>query len=104
MATIAAVLEYRTPHSVTRIVTAASALAHLEAPEPAAVLLGARSSPTTSMSQVSTRSCWPRCAPEGDRVGHDLIIAATARSAGRVVVTAHARAFAELPEVMVRPH
>ena len=38
------------------------------------------------------------------RGAHDLIIAATARSTGRVVVTADAGAFADLPEVMVRPH
>ena len=38
------------------------------------------------------------------RGAHDLIIAATARSTGRVVLTAHARAFAELPDVQVRSH
>ena len=38
------------------------------------------------------------------RGAHDLIIAATARATGRVVVTADARAFADLPEVMVRAH
>jgi predicted nucleic acid-binding protein len=38
------------------------------------------------------------------RGAHDLIIAATARSTGRVVLTADARAFAELPDVEVRSH
>lgn len=38
------------------------------------------------------------------RGAHDLIIAATARSTGRVVLTADASAFADLPEVMARPH
>ena len=38
------------------------------------------------------------------RGAHDLIIAATARSSGRVVLTADARAFAELPDVDVRSH
>jgi tRNA(fMet)-specific endonuclease VapC len=38
------------------------------------------------------------------RGAHDLIIAATARSTGRVVFTADASAFAELPDVEVRSH
>jgi predicted nucleic acid-binding protein len=38
------------------------------------------------------------------RGAHDLIIAATARSTARVVLTADARAFAELPDVDVRSH
>jgi tRNA(fMet)-specific endonuclease VapC len=38
------------------------------------------------------------------RGAHDLIIAATARAAGRVVVTADAAAFAELPGIEVRSH
>jgi predicted nucleic acid-binding protein len=38
------------------------------------------------------------------RGAHDLIIAATARSSGRVLLTADARAFAELPDVDVRSH
>lgn len=43
-------------------------------------------------------------AQERPRGAHDLIIAATARASGRVVVTRDAGAFAELPEVMVRAH
>ncbi len=41
-----------------------------------------------------------------DRPGgaHDLIIAATARQSGRVVVTADATAFADLPAVEIRPY
>jgi tRNA(fMet)-specific endonuclease VapC len=35
---------------------------------------------------------------------HDLIIAATARAAGRVVLTADAVAFSDLPDVGVRSH
>lgn len=38
------------------------------------------------------------------RGAHDLIIAATARATGRVVVTADAAAFNELPDVAVRSH
>ena len=38
------------------------------------------------------------------RGAHDLIIAATARSTGRVVLTADASAFADLPDVDVRSH
>jgi tRNA(fMet)-specific endonuclease VapC len=38
------------------------------------------------------------------RGAHDLIIAATARASGRVVVTADAGAFEDLPEVAVRAH
>jgi tRNA(fMet)-specific endonuclease VapC len=38
------------------------------------------------------------------RGAHDLIIAATARSSGRTVVTTDAMAFAELPGVSVRAH
>lgn len=38
------------------------------------------------------------------RGAHDLIIAATARATGRVVVTADAGAFADLPRVTVRAH
>lgn len=38
------------------------------------------------------------------RGAHELIIAATARSTRRVVLTADARAFAELPDVEVRAH
>ena len=38
------------------------------------------------------------------RGAHDLIIAATARSTARVVLTADARAFAELPDVDVLSH
>jgi predicted nucleic acid-binding protein len=38
------------------------------------------------------------------RGAHDLIIAATARSTARVVLTADARAFADLPDVDVRSH
>jgi tRNA(fMet)-specific endonuclease VapC len=36
------------------------------------------------------------------RGAHDLIIAATAIGSGRVVVTADARGFAELPDLVVR--
>jgi tRNA(fMet)-specific endonuclease VapC len=36
------------------------------------------------------------------RGSHDLLIAATARRSGRVVVTADARGFADLPQVDVR--
>jgi tRNA(fMet)-specific endonuclease VapC len=38
------------------------------------------------------------------RGAHDLIIAATARATGRVVVTADSVAFSDLPEVAVRSH
>jgi tRNA(fMet)-specific endonuclease VapC len=38
------------------------------------------------------------------RGAHDLIIAATARATGRVVVTADAAAFSDLPDVAVRSH
>ncbi|HEX5097607.1 MAG TPA: PIN domain-containing protein [Acidimicrobiia bacterium] len=38
------------------------------------------------------------------RGAHDLIVAATARSTGRVVLTADASAFADLPDVEIRPH
>ena len=38
------------------------------------------------------------------RGAHDLIIAATARSFGRTIVTADAAAFADLVDVSVRPH
>lgn len=38
------------------------------------------------------------------RGAHDLVIAATARTAGRTVVTADARAFADLPGVPLLPH
>lgn len=38
------------------------------------------------------------------RGAHDLIIAATARSTGRVVVTADSGAFSDLPDVAVRAH
>ena len=38
------------------------------------------------------------------RGAHDLIIAATARMAGRTVVSADESAFADLPGVQVRPH
>jgi predicted nucleic acid-binding protein len=38
------------------------------------------------------------------RGAHDLIIAATARSTGRVVLSADASAFADLPDVDVRSH
>ena len=38
------------------------------------------------------------------RGAHELIIAATARCTGRVVVTADARAFDDLPDVAVRSH
>ncbi len=38
------------------------------------------------------------------RGAHDLIIAATARAFGRMVMTADATAFQDLPEVDVRPH
>lgn len=38
------------------------------------------------------------------RGAHDLIIAATARATGRIVVTADASGFAELPGVPVRGH
>ena len=38
------------------------------------------------------------------RGAHDLIIAATARAAGRVVVTADSDAFSDLPDVAVRSH
>lgn len=38
------------------------------------------------------------------RGAHDLIIAATARAAGRVVVTADAGAFDELPGITARAH
>ena len=38
------------------------------------------------------------------RGAHDLIIAATARATGRVVVTADAGAFSDLPDVAVRSH
>jgi tRNA(fMet)-specific endonuclease VapC len=38
------------------------------------------------------------------RGAHDLIIAATARASGRVVVTADPAGFADLPGVAVRPH
>lgn len=38
------------------------------------------------------------------RGAHDLIIAATAKASGRVVVTADAAAFVDLAGVSVRPH
>ena len=38
------------------------------------------------------------------RGAHDLIIAATARATGRVVLTADAPAFSDLPDVVVRAH
>jgi tRNA(fMet)-specific endonuclease VapC len=38
------------------------------------------------------------------RGAHDLIIAATARATGRVVVTADTAAFSELPDVAVRSY
>ena len=38
------------------------------------------------------------------RGAHDLIVAATARSTGRVVLTGDASAFADLPDVDVRSH
>jgi tRNA(fMet)-specific endonuclease VapC len=38
------------------------------------------------------------------RGAHDLIIAATARATGRVVVTADAAAFSDLPDVALRSH
>ncbi len=38
------------------------------------------------------------------RGAHDLMIAATARATGRVVVTADAAAFRDLPDVAVRAH
>jgi tRNA(fMet)-specific endonuclease VapC len=38
------------------------------------------------------------------RGAHDLIIAATARATGRVVLTADAAAFSDLPDVAVRSH
>jgi tRNA(fMet)-specific endonuclease VapC len=38
------------------------------------------------------------------RGAHDLIIAATARATGRVVLTADAAAFSNLPDVAVRSH
>jgi tRNA(fMet)-specific endonuclease VapC len=38
------------------------------------------------------------------RSAHDLIIAATARTTSRVVLTADAPAFADLPDVAVRAH
>jgi tRNA(fMet)-specific endonuclease VapC len=38
------------------------------------------------------------------RGAHDLIIAATARAGGRVVVTADSFAFSDLPDVAVRSH
>jgi tRNA(fMet)-specific endonuclease VapC len=38
------------------------------------------------------------------RGAHDLIIAATARATGRVVLTADATAFSDLPDVAVRAH
>jgi tRNA(fMet)-specific endonuclease VapC len=38
------------------------------------------------------------------RGAHDLIIAATARATGRVVLTADAAAFRDLPDVAVRSH
>lgn len=38
------------------------------------------------------------------RGGHDLIIAATARATSRIVVTADATAFADLPGVVARAH
>ena len=38
------------------------------------------------------------------RGAHDLIIAATARATGRVVLTADAAAFTDLPDVAVRSH
>jgi tRNA(fMet)-specific endonuclease VapC len=38
------------------------------------------------------------------RGAHDLIIAATARATGRVVLTADAAAFGDLPDVAVRSH
>jgi len=38
------------------------------------------------------------------RGAHDLIIAATARATGRVVLTADATAFSDLPDVAVRSH
>ncbi len=49
MATIDAVREYRTPHSATPLMTAACALSHLHAPEPAAVLLGAARNATPDL-------------------------------------------------------
>jgi tRNA(fMet)-specific endonuclease VapC len=38
------------------------------------------------------------------RGAHDLIIAATARATGRVIVTADGTAFSDLPDVAVRTH
>lgn len=38
------------------------------------------------------------------RGAHDLLIAATARATGRVVLTADATAFSDLPDVAVRSH
>lgn len=38
------------------------------------------------------------------RGGHDLLIAATAKSSARIVLTADASAFADLPGVQVRAH
>jgi tRNA(fMet)-specific endonuclease VapC len=38
------------------------------------------------------------------RRAHDLIIAATARSTARVLLTADVRTFADLPDVDVRSH
>jgi tRNA(fMet)-specific endonuclease VapC len=38
------------------------------------------------------------------RGAHDLTIAATARATGRVVLTADAKAFSDLPDVAVRSH
>ncbi|MGH9247785.1 MAG: PIN domain-containing protein [Acidimicrobiales bacterium] len=38
------------------------------------------------------------------RGAHDLLIAATARASRRAVVTADASAFADLPDLDVRPH
>lgn len=38
------------------------------------------------------------------RGAHDLVIAATAMAFGRIVVTADAAAFTDLPDVEVRPH
>ena len=38
------------------------------------------------------------------RGAHDLIIAATARATGRILVTADAAAFSDLPDLAVRSH
>ena len=38
------------------------------------------------------------------RGAHDLIIAATAKASGRIVITADATAFEDLPDVSVRGH